>query len=385
MGLVSGLGWVQGLKGGKGLRVLHWEINRPHLLSVNPARRTQEAAAKARQLAVQRVQQLPALQKARTAAQPASPVAAALQKLAARPGFPASPGLAATVQQAAANVSSLSAISTLHAGLECGLGDGPQAAGARALGAGRLSWHAKRQAAAAASVNEVHERIQASLDCWTCGACQLRNPVSGAGGTRDPALLPWPWRLCLPHPLLPVPPPLPLPRQPRLLAGPCWIPWMQPKPPCGCPQPAAAAAPAAPASPLLLRPFLPWPAARWARHAARQGGVPAAWAAVPASQRQSLLRLMRARAEQAGRALPPRRWLLHCSRAWMRQPSQLSQGQGARRRWRQRAVQSLQRQLTAPRRATKESRSSQRMRRQPRAVQWQPRAVQRQRGAVPPT
>ncbi|PRW50907.1 hypothetical protein C2E21_5382 [Chlorella sorokiniana] len=77
-------------------------------------RRVQEAAARARELAVQRVQQLPSLQKARAAAQPASPTAAALQKLGRRPPCPASPGLAA-VQQAAAKATGVSVLSPLDA------------------------------------------------------------------------------------------------------------------------------------------------------------------------------------------------------------------------------------------------------------------------------
>ncbi len=128
-------------------------------------RRVQEAAARARELAVQRVQQLPSLQKARAAAQPASPTAAALRKLAGRPPCPASPGLAA-VQQAVGGVSSLSALSTLHAGLEAGLDAAAPAAGAPKLGAGRLTWEGKRQAAAAKCVDQVFDQIQAS---WLWG------------------------------------------------------------------------------------------------------------------------------------------------------------------------------------------------------------------------
>lgn len=110
---------------------------------------------------MQRVQQLPALQKARAAAQPPSPTAAALQKLGRRPPHPAFPGLTA-VQQAVVGVSSLSALSTLQAGLDSGLVASASAAGAPQLAAGRLTWEGKRQAAAAICVEQVYGEIQAS-------------------------------------------------------------------------------------------------------------------------------------------------------------------------------------------------------------------------------
>lgn len=139
---------------------------------------------------MQRLQQLPSLQKARAAAQPPSPTATALQKLGRRPPCPASPGLAA-VQQAVGGVSSLSALSTLQDGLDSGLGASAPAAGAPQLDAGRLTWQAKRQAATAVCVDQVYGQIQASR--------------KGRGLGRR-GRWPWPWlpalleakRACLP-------------------------------------------------------------------------------------------------------------------------------------------------------------------------------------------
>ncbi|KAL4443954.1 hypothetical protein ABPG75_011691 [Micractinium tetrahymenae] len=149
-------------------------------------RRRQEAAARQRLLAAQHAQHMPALKQAVSAAQPASG-AAALQKLAARPVFPASPALAAAVPHASAGLSSLPAISTLHAGLEAGtvLAPGSDAlrSGAPALGGGRATWLDKQRSAAAAAVQDVYGQIQAVK---TAGDTLL-SPLDAARAAADPS------------------------------------------------------------------------------------------------------------------------------------------------------------------------------------------------------
>ena len=120
--------------------------------------RTQEAAARARQLALQRVQQLPALRQARAATQPPS-AAAALHKLAARPAHPPPASLAAALGYSLASAGSPAALATLQAGLESGapaLGAALPPLG----GAGRPGWQQKKQAMAAGHVDAVYRSIQ---------------------------------------------------------------------------------------------------------------------------------------------------------------------------------------------------------------------------------
>lgn len=167
------------------------------------AHRTQEAAARARQLSVQRVQQLPALRQARAATQPASN-AAALRKLATHPAFPAPPSLAAALAQAAASVRSPSAIATLQAGLESSQGHDLPPLG----GAGRPGWQEKRQAATEVHVDAVYRQIQVCClgfsalgDGGAVMPCVARLSCSTAGSD-CPAIL-QPTATALPCPALP--------------------------------------------------------------------------------------------------------------------------------------------------------------------------------------
>lgn len=131
--------------------------------------RRQEAAARQRALAVQHAQHMPALKQAAAAARPASS-AGTLRTLAGRPVFPASPTLAAAVAGATSSLGSLPAISTLQAGLEAGAPFTPGTAAARsgapALAGGRATWMDRQRSEAAAHVEEVYCRIQASTGGW---------------------------------------------------------------------------------------------------------------------------------------------------------------------------------------------------------------------------
>lgn len=118
---------------------------------------------------MQHAQRLPALKQVRAAIQPAGG-AGLLQKLAARPVFPASPGLAAAVEQATASISSLPALNTLQAGLESRNAFSPgvigsitgssRQNGAPALGAGRVGWQEKQRVAAMAHADNAYAHIQ---------------------------------------------------------------------------------------------------------------------------------------------------------------------------------------------------------------------------------
>ncbi|EFN56738.1 hypothetical protein CHLNCDRAFT_51510 [Chlorella variabilis] len=135
-------------------------------------RRRQEAAARERQLAAQRAQHLPSLKQAHAATLPPAR-AASLRRLAARPVFPASAGLAAAVGQTTASISSLSGISTMQAGLESQQAFSPGALGGASaatraqpglprLGSGRLGWREKREAEAARLVDQAYSHIKAT-------------------------------------------------------------------------------------------------------------------------------------------------------------------------------------------------------------------------------
>lgn len=137
-----------------------------------PCRR-QEAAARERQLAAQRAQHLPSLKQAHAATLPPAR-AASLRRLAARPVFPASAGLAAAVGQTTASISSLSGISTMQAGLESQQAFSPGALGGASaatraqpglprLGSGRLGWREKREAEAARLVDQAYSHIKVRL------------------------------------------------------------------------------------------------------------------------------------------------------------------------------------------------------------------------------
>ena len=123
--------------------------------------RRQDAASRERLAAVQRAQHLPAIKQAQAAARPASG-AAALHKLACRPVFASSPGLAAAIEQAAAGIASLPGISTLQAGVDSGGAFSPGAAGGIAglPGTQRPGWQDRKRTAAAAQVDAVYAQIQ---------------------------------------------------------------------------------------------------------------------------------------------------------------------------------------------------------------------------------
>ncbi|PSC75637.1 hypothetical protein C2E20_0967 [Micractinium conductrix] len=151
-------------------------------------RRRQDAASRERLAAVQRAQHLPAIKQAQAAARPASG-AAALHKLACRPVFASSPGLAAAIEQAAAGIASLPGISTLQAGVDSGGAFSPGAAGGIAglPGTQRPGWQDRKRTAAAAQVDAVYAQIQAVKA--TGGA--LLSPLDAAreppGGAATPA------------------------------------------------------------------------------------------------------------------------------------------------------------------------------------------------------